>query len=156
MPSDFSFTEYIVTCHCGAEWTIANPEMQDHLTCSICGCKFEVTEENVHPKQIPATETVAQAARVASPTSQQLHDAIALVRQGRFTEALNLYKAVLGRDYENRDAFYGMGYAYWKLGRHRESCMVLSLAHEMGHPAAKKLLDRVNQSLESRKHSSRT
>ena len=66
-----------------------------------------------------------------------------LVLEGEYLRALEVYRAVLASDDGNPKAWYGIGYTYYKLGRHDQSEAALREASNGGYWPARQILNRL-------------
>lgn len=75
-------------------------------------------------------------------------EAANLVSRGKLVEAVALYRWICEEHPDYRDAYYGLGFCYYKLGDLQRSKWMLEKAVALEHPTAGKLLLKVNQKLE--------
>ncbi len=135
-------TDVFVDCNCGAHIHVADPGMTDDITCTSCGCKV-----HLHKRANGGLEWHAPSALLdilkKKPDQGRHRAAVEFVREQKYVDAMDLYQTLLEATPYRRDAYYGMGYCYYKLGRHRESRDYLETAGQLGHPAAVKLLPKL-------------
>lgn len=84
----------------------------------------------------------------ASDVKIRSREAANLVSRGKIVEAIALYRWICEEHPEHRDAYYGLGFCYYKLGDFHRSKWMLEKAVELEHPNAGKLLVKVAQKLE--------
>ncbi|MCX8065828.1 MAG: CDC27 family protein [Candidatus Hydrogenedentes bacterium] len=84
----------------------------------------------------------------ASDVKIRSREAANLVSRGKIIEAIALYRWICEEHPEHRDAYYGLGYCYYKLGDFQRSKWMLEKAMELEHPNASKLLAKVCQKIE--------
>ncbi len=145
-----SSSEIMVTCRCGAEIRVANPYLVAGITCSICGCKVDMDKASKHPADDHDHSALMSAALHGDPKHRHKM-ATRFVREGKYDEAIDLYKSIMAEDAVHRDAYYGLGFCYYKLGQLPESQTMLRMAADMGHPAAKGLLTKATVKLAGQK-----
>ncbi len=75
-------------------------------------------------------------------------EAANLVSRGKIVEAIALYRWICEEHPDHRDAYYGLGFCYYKLGDYNRSKWMLEKAMELEHPTAGKLLLKVEQRIE--------
>jgi len=145
MVPNLSPSEVVVTCgNCGAQWTVANPGLDDTITCGICGGKISLKEE---PREEPAPAATATTHPAVAPDSPEsrMAQAIRCVEEAKYQDAVKLYESVLAQRIDHRDAFYGLGYCHYRMGNYKDSLRLLRMASELGHPHVNKLIRRVEQ-----------
>lgn len=136
----------MVKCSCGQEWPVANPDLEESIMCGVCGKKIYITEMNTHSQSTPPPSALFQA--MENMDSQtRLKEGIRLAKEGKFGDALQFYRSIVLEVLSHRDAFYGLGYCYYKMGRFEESFVMLGMAAEMGHPTAELTLKKVRERL---------
>lgn len=146
MTTEFYIADSVVTCECGAQTTVADPSMIESITCGVCGCKVHITQFNVHKAGTPPPSALLRTAEHGN-LAERLASAVGFVREGKYTEAMELYESVLKEKRDQRDAFYGLGFCHYKLQNFKESYRLLRMASEMGHVGAEKLLPKVHSQL---------
>ncbi len=83
-----------------------------------------------------------------SDVSIRNREAANLVSRGKIVEAVALYRWICEEHPDHRDAYYGLGFCYYKLGDLQRSKWMLEKAVALEHPSAGKLLLKVNQKLD--------
>lgn len=132
-------------CECGAVLIDTSAGGENGVTCEACG-------RAVKPSSLPSAAAAVGSGPeyvVSADPRARIRAAAAFVNQGKYVEALALYKWVHDEDFEHRDALYGMGFCYYKLGYLDRSQWLLERAQEMNHPSAGKLLRKVTQRMEA-------
>lgn len=162
----------ILDCECGAKILPRIEQNEMKGTCPRCGkilvVRLEKTDERyVSPKDSPAPKVEEQKPTVQLPLPDdgldatgkstlsfssdvkiRSREAAALVSRGKLVEAIALYRWICEENPEHRDAYYGLGFCYYKLGDLYRSRWMLEKALALEHPSAGKLLLKVNQKLE--------
>lgn len=137
-------------CECGGSVIDAALGSEGLVSCQTCGRPIRLA---------PAADIDQPPANVAAPQpglsyvvstdpKTRIRAAAAYVNQGKPIEALALYKWVHDEDPDHRDALYGMGFCYYRMGYLERSKWLLERALELGHPFAPKLLRKVMLKLE--------
>ncbi|HOV32567.1 MAG TPA: hypothetical protein PLX23_04310 [Candidatus Hydrogenedens sp.] len=165
----------ILECECGARIVpkIEGNEMRG--TCPVCGKILSVRLEHPPIDHISAKDSPPPheqnpkiVARLPLPDDGlepsgksylsfssdikvRSREASALVSRGKLIEAIALYRWICEENPEHRDAYYGLGFCYYKLGDLNRSRWMLEKAVELGHPTAIKLLSKVEQKIEEEK-----
>ncbi len=165
----------ILECECGARIVprIEGNEMKG--TCPVCGKSLSVRLEHPIADPISAKDSPPpheQTPKVvvklplpddglepsgksylsfSSDIKTRSREAAALVSRGKLIEAVALYRWICEENPEHRDAYYGLGFCYYKLGDLKRSRWMLEKAVELEHPTAVKLLSKVMQKLEEEK-----
>lgn len=145
--------EMLVQCACGQEWPVANPDLEESITCGVCGRRTFLTPMNVHARNAPKASALFHAMENLEP-QHRVNEGIRLVKDGRYAEASDFFRSVVSEVLTHRDAFYGLGYCFLKLGKYEESYIMLGIAAEMGHPGVEGLLNKVRKALGIRENDS--
>jgi len=87
----------------------------------------------------------AAGALLLDDRKARMQAAAKLVNEKKFLEALSIYLSVKQEDPNHRDAVYGIGFCYYKLGYYDKAEWLLQHAHEMEHPNAIRLLRKLEQ-----------
>jgi tetratricopeptide (TPR) repeat protein len=138
--------EVEVFCDCGYHEVISKAVFTEYVTCGSCGKKLYLTPRNTKDAAPDRSLTVFRLPD-KPPVSGKLADAIALVRSNKFGDAAKLYRAIVEQDRMARDAWYGLGYCYYKMGQFAESKVLLDKAVNLGHKSAAALLQKVEMKL---------
>lgn len=146
MDINFHDDEIEVRCACGAAWKVARTGAEDFITCNNCGSRVTLHKIDVPPERVATTIFHApSAAPTRDPKSQE---AVDLVRQGKFDEAIETYEEILSHQPTYRDVFYGLGFCFYKTEKLHEAQVLLRIALDMGHPNAEKLLNKALAKIE--------
>ncbi|MCP4640539.1 MAG: tetratricopeptide repeat protein [bacterium] len=81
--------------------------------------------------------------RKRKPLDPRHDQGIALVKEGKYAEAVPLFKSLLQDKPSLRDAWYGLGYCYYKDGNLEQSRLLMERAKGLGHPSADRMLRRI-------------
>ena len=138
--------DVLVTCECGHEWPVANPDLEESIQCGVCGRQIRLKERNVRARAAAKPSALMHAMANSDP-QYRINEGVRLVREGKYPEAADFYRSVVTQELIHRDAFYGLGYCYFRMGRYEESYAMLGIAVEMGHPTAEHLLKKVREHL---------
>ncbi|MGC8737905.1 MAG: tetratricopeptide repeat protein [Candidatus Hydrogenedens sp.] len=162
----------ILECECGAKILPKIEQNEMKGTCPRCGKILSVrlekpegeylsSKDSPAPKEeIPKTvvklplpddgfETTGRSnLTFSSDIKIRSREAATLVNRGKIVEAVALYRWICEENPEHRDAYYGLGFCYYKLGDLNRSRWMLEKAVELEHPSANKLLLKVVRKLE--------
>ncbi len=162
----------ILECECGAKILPKIEKNEMKGTCPRCGKILSVRIEDsefgyLSAKDSPAPKENEQKSVVKLPLPDdgfestgrsglsfvsdikiRSREAATLVSRGKLVEAVALYRWICEENPEHRDAYYGLGFCYYKLGDLNRSRWMLEKAVELEHPNAGKLLVKVTQKLE--------
>lgn len=107
------------------------------ITISVAGCaNSSPSSSPVGPSPVPSSSPVMNTQNTLSnsASSDEIADlfnrAHELNNQGKFEEAITVYKWVLQKDPDNGDAWSGTSYAYYRLGRLNEALSACDKALE--------------------------
>ncbi len=145
MPSRDDKVRYYILCPSGVRVDVADPQQCQTVTCWSCGRVTAVSQAILRSTDASTTLFIAPQPEAGSMNRR----AAAFVSQGKYVEAIDLYRRILEEDPYHRDALYGLGYCYYKLGQLRRSQAFLQDAYELGHPGVERLLNKVKSLLSS-------
>lgn len=161
----------ILDCECGAKILPKIEQNEMRGTCPRCGKVLSVRLEKperdyLSAKDSPAPKEETQKTVVKLPLPDdgfeaagrsnlsfssdvkiRSREAATLVSRGKIVEAIALYRWICEENPEHRDAYYGLGFCYYKLGDFQRSHWMLEKAVALEHPNAGKLLLKVTQKL---------
>ncbi|HOK08759.1 MAG TPA: hypothetical protein PLT82_00365 [Candidatus Hydrogenedens sp.] len=162
----------ILECECGARLV---PQVDGHElrgTCPACGKKLVMRIDPAKTEQIPPKDSPPPQVQInkevvklplpddgleesgrsyltfSSDIKIRSREAASLVSRGKIVEAIALYRWICEENPEHRDAYYGLGFCYYKLGDLHRSRWMLEKALALEHPNAGKLLMKVTQKIE--------
>jgi uncharacterized membrane protein YjgN (DUF898 family) len=99
-----------------------------------------------HKRQTPQLP-VESSRQFASEQDEELHSltqrASGLALQGEYSMATRMFQSVVARNEKRRDAWYGLGYCYYKMGDYQQSALILRRAALLGNPSAPVLLRKI-------------
>lgn len=171
-----------ISCQCGHKLGVLEDGTNKKLECPNCGrvIKVEGRSENKFTDQLSSKdspppghtiEETTQKIRLPdeglSPDNKSIlsfssdmkvraREAANLVSRGKIIEAIALYRWLCEENPEHRDAYYGLGFCYYKLGDLHRSKWMLEKAMELQHPTASKLHAKVLLKIEELQHTSST
>ncbi len=172
MDGQDSIATKILECECGARILPRIEQNEMRGTCPRCGKIIAVRLEKpegdfISPKDSPVSKEGSHNNVVklsmpddglegvgksqlsfSSDIKVRSREAATLVSRGKIVEAIALYRWICEESPEHRDAYYGLGYCYYKLGDLPRSRWMLEKAVSLEHPNASKLLLKVVQKLE--------
>jgi len=100
----------------------------------------------VHKRQTPQLP-VESNRQFASEQDEELYfltqRASGLAVQGEYSMATRMFQSVVARNEKRRDAWYGLGYCYYKMGDYQQSALVLRRAALLGNSSAPILLRKI-------------
>lgn len=123
----------------------------EYLSAKDISSPKENTQKTVEKLPLPddGFESVGRSnLSFSSDVKIRSREAATLVSRGKIVEAIALYRWICEEHPEHRDAYYGLGFCYYKLGDLSRSRWMLEKAVELEHPNAGKLLLKVTQKLE--------
>jgi len=162
----------ILECECGAKILPKIEQNEMRGTCPRCGKILSVRIERPEGEYLSAKDSPAPKEEIpktvvklslpddgfettgrsnltfSSDIKIRSREAATLVSRGKIVEAVALYRWICEENPEHRDAYYGLGFCYYKLGDLNRSRWMLEKAVELEHPNAAKLLLKVTQKLE--------
>lgn len=139
--------EVVVYCDCGAKYVFAASHVNDAIECTNCGRRVRMKANNTTRVGAPE-RTALQAYAEKHGDEEKISQACHYAREHKYEQAIQLYEGVLADHVPLRDAFYGMGYCYYRLGEPQKAMMLLQLARRCGHTTALDLLRKVEGSLD--------
>ncbi|MCX8066188.1 MAG: hypothetical protein N3G21_13645 [Candidatus Hydrogenedentes bacterium] len=137
--------KYLVVCQCGQTFSVVNPELHPLMTCGVCGRQIKVTPENI--VRSPETNTGLYKTMRNRPPNERITESIRLIYEGKLSLAKPILLSVMEDLIPIREAFYVLGYCYYKEQKLLESFIYLGVAVMLGHPNAKGLFDKVKSML---------
>ena len=137
--------KYLVYCACGQHYPVVNPEMHPYMDCGVCGRQIKITPENT----IPADETdTALYKRVKNlPHSDRIAESIRLIQAGKSGLAKPILLSIMKDLIPIKEAFYCLGYCYYKEQKYLESFIYMGIAVMLGHQSAKGLFQKLKDAL---------
>ncbi|MGC8738012.1 MAG: hypothetical protein ACP5UA_05110 [Candidatus Hydrogenedens sp.] len=136
---------YHVMCSCGQTYPIVNPDLIAQLTCGVCGKIIKVSQDNlIEPNE---SNTAIYRRLKNSPPIERIIEGIRLIKEGKWEHAFPLFQSVVNENRPVREAFYGLGYCYYKEKDYLNSLIFLGVALYLGHPHAQTLYEKVKQIL---------
>ncbi len=162
----------ILDCECGAKILPKIEQNEMRGICPRCGKILSVRLEkpegeylSAKDTPVPKEETQKTVVKLPLPDDGfesvgrsnlsfssdvkiRSREAATLVSRGKIVEAIALYRWICEENPEHRDAYYGLGFCYYKLGDLHRSKWMLEKAVSLEHPNAGKLLLKVSQKLE--------
>ena len=141
-----SSVDVVVACQCGTEQVVANPRFVDTINCRTCRRLIHMDRVKQTPvKSVgPSYSALVAGAMKAEPRARASM-AVQFVREGKYEDAIVLYKSLMRQEFIHRDTVYGLGFCYYKLAAYEDSKFLLGLAAEMEHPGAAKLLQKIHE-----------
>ncbi len=132
---------YHVICSCGQTYPIAKPDLLDQLTCGVCGKVIKITKENLLKPNETATAIYRKLKN--TPPIERIIEGVRLIKEGKHEHAIPLFHSIVDEIQPIREAFYGLGYCYYKDKKYLDSLLFLGIAVYLGHPHAHTLFDKV-------------
>lgn len=137
--------KYLVVCQCGQSFTVVNPELHPLMTCGVCGRQLKVTPDNI----VRSTEmsTGIYKAMRNRPHNERIKESDRLIYEGKISLAKTILLSIMEDLIPIREAFYALGYCYYREKKYLESFVYLGMAVILGHPSAKNLIEKVRNLL---------
>ncbi len=136
---------YHVMCSCGQIYPIVKPDLIEQLTCGVCGKIIKINPENLlEPNE---SNTAIYRKLKSHPPMERIVEGVRLIKEGKFELALPLFQSVVNENKSVREAFYGLGYCYYRQKNYLDSLIFLGVAVYLGHPHARALYEKVKQIL---------
>lgn len=137
--------KYIVYCPCGQHYPVVNPGLHPYIECGVCGRQIKVTPENT----LPANEPDNALLKVLRerPHSERIRESIRLIRSGKTGLAKSILLSIMRELVPIREAFYCLGYCYYKEQKYLEGFVYIGLAVMLGHSSARGIFQRLKELL---------
>lgn len=136
---------YHVICSCGQTYPIVKPDLIDQLTCGVCGKIIKITNDNLlEPNE---SNTAIYRKLKNNPPMERIIEGVRLIKEGRWEHAIPLFQSAVNEAKPIREAFYGLGYCYYREKKYLESLLFLGIAVYLGHPHAITLFEKVKSIL---------
>ncbi len=136
---------YHVICSCGQTYPIVKPDLIDQLTCGVCGKIIRINPETLIA---PNESTTAIYRKLKNnPPMERIIEGVRLIKEGKWELAIPLFQSVINENKSIREAYYGLGYCYYKEKKYLDSLIFLGIAVYLGHPNAKTLFEKLKQIL---------
>ncbi|HOQ31016.1 MAG TPA: hypothetical protein PLA12_00740 [Candidatus Hydrogenedens sp.] len=136
---------YHVMCSCGQIYPIVKPDLIEQLTCGVCGKIIKINQENLlEPNE---SNTAIYRKLKNHPPMERIVEGVRLIKEGKWELALPLFQSVVIENKPVREAFYGLGYCYYREKEYLDSLAFLGVAMYLGHPHAQALYEKVKQIL---------
>jgi tetratricopeptide (TPR) repeat protein len=142
-----------IRCNCGALVKFVRDALGDvaeAMTCPNCGSRVKVHSIDVGSERHKFSTTIFASGAHAPVRDLRTQNAVDLVREKKYTEAIQQYEEILSREPTHRDIFYGLGFCFYKLNRLQEAVVLLRVAHDMGHPHAEPLMHKAEAKIHGR------
>ncbi len=136
---------YHVICSCGQTYPVAKPDLVTQLTCGVCGKIIKVSPENlIAPNE---SNTAIYRRMKNNPAIERIVEGVRLIKEGNYELALPLFQSVVDETKPIREAFYGLGYCYYRRKEYLKSYVLLGTAVYLGHPHAGVLFEKIKKIL---------
>jgi len=130
-----------VICSCGQTYPIVKPDLVGQLTCGVCGKIIKISQENL----LEPNESITAISRKLknNPPLERIMEGVRLIKEGKWEHAIPLFQSVVNEVKPIREAFYGLGYCYYREKKYSESYIFLGIAVYLGHPHAITLFEKI-------------
>lgn len=136
---------YHVMCSCGQTYPIVKPDLIEQLTCGVCGKIIKISHDNLlEPNE---NNTAIYRILKNNPPIERIVEGVRLSKDGKLEQAFPLFQSVVNENKPIREAFYGLGYCYYKEKNYLNSLIFLGVALYLGHPHAQTLYEKVKKIL---------